>query len=29
MRKLICDFFYYLRRGHSIRSAWRKALVTL
>ncbi len=29
MRKLVCDFFYYLRRGHGIRAAWRKALVTL
>lgn len=29
MRKLLGDFLFYLRRGHSIRSAWRKALVTL
>lgn len=29
MRKFVGDFFYYLRRGHSIRVAWRKALVTL
>lgn len=29
MRKLLADFFYYLRRGHSIKTAWRLARVTL
>lgn len=29
MRKLLSDFLYYLRRGHSIRNAWRLATITL
>ena len=29
MRKLLCDFLYYLRRGHSIRNAWRLAKLTI
>lgn len=29
MRKLIADFLYYLKRGHTIRDAWRLAKVTL
>lgn len=29
MRKFIGDFLYYLRRGHSIRNAWRLARLTI
>ncbi|AEV24599.1 hypothetical protein Dsui_0179 [Azospira oryzae PS] len=29
MRKFLGDFLFYLRRGHSIRTAWRLAHVTL
>lgn len=29
MKKFISDFLYYLRRGHSIRNAWRLAQLTL
>lgn len=29
MRKLIADFIYYLKRGHTVRNAWRLAKVTL
>ena len=29
LRKFIGDFLYYLRRGHSIRNAWRLAQLTI
>lgn len=29
MRKFLCDFLYYLRRGYGIRRAWDLARVTL
>lgn len=29
MRKFLGDFLYYLRRGHSVRNAWRLAQLTL
>ena len=29
MRKLVSDFFYYLKRGYSIRNAWHLARLTL
>lgn len=29
MRKLIADYFYYLRRGYGLRQSWRLAKVTL
>lgn len=29
MRKLLSDFFYYLKRGHGVRKAWQLAKVTL
>lgn len=29
MKKIIGDFFYYLRRGYSVRNAWRLARITL
>lgn len=29
MRKLIADFLYYLKRGHTVRNAWRLARLTL
>lgn len=29
MKKLICDFLYYLRRGYGVRKAWNLASVTL
>jgi hypothetical protein len=29
MRKFIGDFLYYLRRGHSVRNAWRLAHLTI
>lgn len=29
MRKFLGDFLFYLRRGYSIRMAWRLAHVTL
>lgn len=29
MRKRLGDFIFYLRRGYSIRTAWRLANVTL
>lgn len=29
MKKLICDFLYYLRQGHGFRKAWNLARVTL
>lgn len=29
MRKFLGDFLYYLRRGYSIRNAWRLAQLTL
>lgn len=29
MRKLFGNFVYYLRRGHTIRNAWRLANLTL
>lgn len=29
MRKFIGNFLYYLRRGHSIRNAWRLAQLTI
>lgn len=29
MRKLFNDYVYYLRRGYSIREAWRLARITL
>jgi hypothetical protein len=28
-RKLIADFWYYLRRGYGFRKSWRMARVTL
>ena len=28
-RKLVSDFFYCLKRGHTIRKAWQLAKVTL
>lgn len=29
MRKFIGDFLYYLRRGHSVRNAWRLSHLTI
>lgn len=29
MKKFLSDFLYYLRRGYSLRTAWRMARVTL
>lgn len=29
MRKLIADFLYYLKRGHTVRNAWHLARLTL
>lgn len=29
MKKFIGDFLYYLRRGHSVRNAWRLAQLTI
>ncbi len=29
MRKFLADFLFYLRRGHSIRNAWRLAQLTI
>ncbi len=29
MKKLLSDFLYYLKRGHSIQNAWRLARLTL
>lgn len=29
MKKLIGDFFYYLRQGYGVRKAWNLARVTL
>ncbi len=29
MKKLLSDFLYYLKRGHSIRNAWHLARLTL
>lgn len=29
MKKFIGDFLYYLRRGYSVRNAWRLARITL
>lgn len=29
MRKLLADFFYYLRRGYGVRNSWRLARITL
>lgn len=29
MRKLLADFFFYLRRGYGVRKSWNLARVTL
>ena len=29
MRKLLSDFYYYLKRGHGVRKAWQLARLTL
>jgi hypothetical protein len=29
MRKFLGDFIYYLRRGYSVRNAWRLAQLTI
>lgn len=29
MKKFICDFIYYLKRGKGIRRSWQLAKITL